>query len=63
LEDLLRWQDSGGLWRVDARTAQGLRLTLLSCSGTEEMAQLVTDDAQVLEFVGQRWTSQEGPPL
>ena len=59
LADLLRWQDSGGLWRVDARTPAGLEITLLSCSGSEQMGRLITDDPQVLAFVGQRWSSQD----
>jgi hypothetical protein len=59
LADLLRWQGGGGLWRVDARTPDGLEITLLTCSGSEEMARLITQDPQVLAFVGQRWSSQD----
>ena len=61
LSDLLRWQDSGGLWRVVARTPGGLEIALLTCSGGEEMARLVTRDREVLEFVGGRWSSEDDP--
>jgi len=61
LEDLLRWQDSGGLWRVESRTSDGLAITLLTCTGAEEMARLVTTDPDILAFVGRRWSSQDDP--
>jgi hypothetical protein len=59
LEDLCRWQDSGGLWRVTARTANSLEITLLTCSTGEEMARLVTHDPEVLAFVGPRWSNEQ----
>jgi hypothetical protein len=61
LEDLMRWQHSGGLWRVVARTSASLEIALLTCSGAEEMARLVSTDPELLEFVGERRSSQHDP--
>jgi hypothetical protein len=61
LADRLRWQDSSRLWRVYARGQDGLEITLLTCSGSEEMAHLVTNDPAVLELIGQRSSSQDDP--
>lgn len=54
LERLMRWEESGGGWRV-AGVAQGrLTLSLVTCDGGEEMGVLTTADPQVLDHVGRR---------
>jgi len=59
LDDLRRWQDSGGLWRVLVRTPEWLHIALVTCSTGEEMTRLVTSDPQVLDFVGDRCSSED----
>jgi hypothetical protein len=59
LDDLRRWQDSGGLWRVLVRTPETLHIALLTCSTGEEMTRLVTSDPQIRDFVGDRGSSED----
>lgn len=54
LERLLRWEESGGGWRVAGVGRGHLTLSLVTCDGGEEMGVLTTADPQVLEHVGQR---------
>jgi hypothetical protein len=61
LDDLRRWQDSGGQRRVLVRTPGNLQIALLTCSAGEEMTRLVTRNPEVLEFIGERWSGQDGP--
>jgi len=52
LQTLVRWRDSGGTWRVLARTPAGLRIALLTCAGDEQMGELGSSDPQLLAYVG-----------
>lgn len=54
LERLLRWEESGGGWRVAGVGRGHLTLSLVTCDGGEEMGVLSTADPRVLEHVGQR---------
>jgi hypothetical protein len=56
---LLRWTDSGGLWRVVSRSAVRVDIALCSCDGGEEMDRLSSTDPAVLRFVGGRSDSEE----
>jgi hypothetical protein len=56
---LQRWQDSGAVWRVLQRNAERVTLGLFSCDGGEEMGRVTTSDPVVLEFVGDRTSSEE----
>ncbi len=40
LEQVRRWEDSGGTWRVLVHTPERLELELLTCDGGEVMQQL-----------------------
>ena len=55
--DLQRWQDSGAVWRVVSRTGRAVTIGLLRCDGGEEVDRFTTDDPRVLEFVGDRLSS------
>lgn len=54
LARLLRWEDSGGGWRVAAVGTGSLTLALVTCDGGEEMGVLTTTDPAVLDHVGDR---------
>ena len=49
---LRRWEDSGAVWRVLARDADGLTITLLTCDGGEEVGRVRSGDPDLLAFVG-----------
>lgn len=61
LQRLLRWEDSGGTWRVAARRkrdagvpgrpAQEVTLSLLTCDGGEEMEVFSSSDPDLLAYV------------
>lgn len=57
--DLQRWEDSGGHWRVIARTKDGLTIALLRCDGGEEADRFTSIDPRLLDFVGGRSSSAE----
>jgi hypothetical protein len=61
LEQLQRWETSGGHWRVLSDDGTTLRVSMVTCDGGEEMAQLVSAETALREYVGQRWSSEEGP--
>ncbi len=64
VRQLRRWEDSGGIWRVVSRGAGRVELSLLSCDAGEEMDRLVSTEADMLAFVGDRSASDEkGVPL
>jgi hypothetical protein len=51
LEVLRRWEDAGGLWRVDRLDEDGVDIVLLTCSAGEEMGRVRTKDPAVLALV------------
>jgi hypothetical protein len=55
---LLRWEGSGGVWRVVRRDGTGLEIVLLTCSGNEEMGRILSADAELVEHVGTRTSSE-----
>ncbi|OBI75869.1 hypothetical protein [Mycobacterium sp. E740] len=57
--DLQRWQDSGAVWEVRARRGNSVTVALLRCDGGEEVDGFTSDDPRVLEFIGDRRSSQE----
>lgn len=48
LEQLRRWEDSGGTWTVLSRTDQRAVVALLRCDGGEIVDRLESDDAALL---------------
>ncbi|HEX2805452.1 MAG TPA: hypothetical protein VHN80_04720 [Kineosporiaceae bacterium] len=59
VEVLRRWAGSGAIWRVVARTAAGLEIVLLTCTGDEEMGRLTSSDPDLLAYVGDRRGSED----
>lgn len=51
LEDLLRWEGSGGTWEVVARGDGYVDLALCTCTGHERMARLRSTEPDLLEYV------------
>lgn len=54
LARLLRWEDSGGGWRVAAVGNGSLTLSLVTCDGGEEMEVLTSTEPAVRDHVGGR---------
>lgn len=57
---LRRWEESGGRWRVLARSADSVVLALLTCDIGEEVDRLSATDPAFLGYLGTR-TSSEDP--
>ncbi|SEH88806.1 hypothetical protein SAMN04489835_5305 [Mycolicibacterium rutilum] len=57
--DLQRWQDSGAIWEVRARRGDSVTVALLRCDGGEEVEVFTSDDPRLLEFIGDRRSSEE----
>jgi hypothetical protein len=54
VERLQRWEDFGGTWRVVARTAQGVTISMCRCDGGEEADRFVSADRDLLQLVAGR---------
>ena len=59
---LTRWERSGAVWRVLARSRAGVTVGLLSCDGGEEMGRLTSSDPALLALVDDRPDSEHEPP-
>ena len=59
LEQIVRWERSGGHWRVLARTDESVTVGLYTCDGGEEMGRLTSGDPDVLDHVGDRSASED----
>ena len=57
--ELQRWQDSGAVREVIARTAGSVTVGLLRCDGGEEVDRFTSDDPLLLAFIGDRRSSAE----
>jgi hypothetical protein len=57
--ELQRWQDSGAVWEVISRKDDCVTVALLRCDGGEEVDRFTSDDAYLLSFIGDRFTSEE----
>ncbi|MCA0156652.1 hypothetical protein LB823_10610 [Tsukamurella sp. M9C] len=51
LEQLRRWEDSGGTWTVLRRTDERAVVALLRCDGGEIVDRLESDDAALLGYL------------
>lgn len=58
VERLVRWEETGGTWRVVSRGAGSVVISLCRCDGGEEADRFVTDDAALLAYVGDRASSE-----
>jgi hypothetical protein len=54
LDALLRWERSGGTWRVVGRRPGWVHLALLTCDGGDQMAVLSTQEPDVRAHVDAR---------
>jgi len=54
VDALRRWEASGAGWRVAHRSAAGLEIELLTCTGEEVVGAIRSADPRVLAFVGER---------
>jgi hypothetical protein len=61
LDVLRRWESGGATWRVLARTPDGLDVALFTCDAGEQVGRLVSTEPDLLAYVGERTTSEDGP--
>ncbi len=59
VEVLRRWEDSGASWRVISRAGDRLQISLITCTGDEEMDRLDSADPDLAAYVGGRTRSDE----
>jgi len=59
VEMLKRWQNSGGVWRVESHSVAGVKISLMTCTVGEEVDRLVSNDPALLAFLGDRMRSDE----
>jgi hypothetical protein len=57
--ELQRWQDAGAVWQVIARKPDSVTVALLRCDAGEEMDRFTSEDPHLLEFIGERQSSEE----
>jgi len=57
--EIQRWQDSGAVWEVVSRRGDTVTIALLRCDGGEEMDRFTSDDPRLLDFIGDRRSSEE----
>lgn len=57
--ELQRWQDSGAVWEVIARSGGSVTIGLLRCDGGEEVDRFTSDDPLLLAFIGDRRSNAE----
>ena len=56
---LQRWQDAGAHWAVIARHKDSITIGLYRCDGGEEAELLVSEDADLLGWLGGRTSSEQ----
>ncbi|QWZ10392.1 hypothetical protein KRR39_02405 [Nocardioides panacis] len=54
VDTLLRWQQSGGVWRVLARHPTTVTVALLRCDAGEEVDRISSGDAAWMAFLADR---------
>ena len=55
---LQRWEGSGAIWRVTARTGGRVRIDLVTCTGGQVMETFESADTDVLAWIGSRDSSE-----
>lgn len=56
---LRRWEDSGAIWRVLARTTTRVTIGLFECTGGQEVDRFTSTDPALLRFIGDRWSNED----
>jgi hypothetical protein len=59
VESLQRWADAGAIWRVVLRTRDSVEISMLTCTGGEEVDRFRSEDPAVLSYVGERESSED----
>jgi len=59
LRRLLRWQNAGGTWRVDARSTASVTVSLCRCDGGEEVDRFFSSDGELLTYLADRRSSED----
>ncbi|WP_446224713.1 hypothetical protein ACTWPB_06095 [Nocardia sp. IBHARD005] len=59
VEVLLRWQDSGAIWRVVGRRPDSVTIALYECTGGQEVDRFTSTDPALLRFLGERASSED----
>jgi hypothetical protein len=59
IAELQRWQDAGAVWEVISRRGSSVTVALLRCDGGEEVDRFTSDDPRLIDFIGERQSSQE----
>ncbi len=57
--ELQRWEDSGAVWSVLSRRQDRVTIALLRCDGGEEVDRFTSDDPSLLDYIGERLSSEE----
>jgi hypothetical protein len=47
------------VWRLLSRTQGSVEISLMTCTGDQEVDRLVSDDPELLDFLGDRTRSDE----
>lgn len=56
---LQRWEDAGAMWRVLARSPNGVAVGLYRCDGGEEVDRIMSADPRLLRFLAGRSSSED----
>ena len=59
IQALLRWQESGAVWRVLQRQPTRATVALLRCDAGEEVERLTSDDPVWLDYLHGRHSSDD----
>jgi hypothetical protein len=57
--ELRRWTDSGAVWQVISRRGGAVTVAMMRCDGGEEMDRFTSTDPVLLDFIGDRSSSEE----
>ena len=57
--ELQRWEDSGAVWSVVSRRNGRVTVALLRCDGGEEVDRFTSDDARLIDYIGERYSSTD----
>ncbi|MFW0789054.1 hypothetical protein AAFP29_05300 [Gordonia sp. CPCC 205333] len=59
VDSLLRWTDSGAIWRVLSRSENSVTVGLFRCDGGEEVDRIASSAPELVAFVGTRTSSED----
>ena len=56
---LQRWETSGAVWRVVARTGAGVTVALCRCDGGEEVERFTSGAPELIAYLRGRFSSED----